>query len=989
MCLMYLSSTDYSGPVYNFTFASQHADAVGFAGQQDQARFRFRASDSAVTSDWVLTGTVAVDNEDPAAPVVADPAAPVTVDADTYELTGTAEADSLVTVLDDVGSIAGTQQLSGGATSFAVTVDLAREADNDFDVTATDAFGNVSPATDAPIITEDSVVLTTVVRVEADTGAPYYTNDATPEIVVSGEAGMVCRWGAADQVYGDLPPENELNIADIQASDTLPNQGADGAKIVYVSCRESGGLEQTTDDNLDIDFTLDTAAPTVVSASATPDPTAAGEVTVTVEFADAGGLDTAVAPTVQVTGLTSDYPVGQTSFVGSTWSGTFTLPDEDDQTVANIAVSDARDLAGTAVTPVLDAGTLAVDTVAPTAELTDAPPAATIETDIDITVGGADVTGYKYNLDSAGWSAEISPTTNITAAGLAIGAHTLAVVGRDTIGNWQTEGEATTVNWSVITAPTADPPAGTYDTVQLVAFESAGAVSIRYTTNGVPPTCVTGTAYTDPLPVGTDTTFEVIACDSDNAATSVSTFVYETTAIYGGDQLSALVAAGVLQIPGGDTGTAATQATVAFDFTVEVTGASGTSAIIIPAGTVITPSGGGTFDTTALAAAVLGVNAITGLDASATAHGVLQWGVAGLGLIFSQPITVRLAVGGSLDGNLLNILRSISGNDGWTIEGIVPPTSCTVTAGICEFTINMASHFTAVTYQQTGGGGGGGGGGGALPTSSDTTPPGSVTNFSATPGDGQILLAWTNPGDGDLTVVNIVRSTLSYPAGPNLGTSIYAANGVFKLDSGLINNQTYYYSAFAYDNSGNYSVATTASAAPQAGLPNPEMPDVPAGGTYNPGTASAGSPTINLDLGINDDPTIELIVPTGSLIKGFSDAVYYYGSDGKRYVFPNQRIYMSWYADFDDVITISDEQLASIPLGGNVTYKPGVRMIKIQSDPKVYAVARGGILRWVTTQEVAEALYGPNWNQFIDDVNVAFFVAYTIGDPITEADLGI
>ena len=48
-----------------------------------------------------------------------------------------------------------------------------------------------------------------------------------------------------------------------------------------------------------------------------------------------------------------------------------------------------------------------------------------------------------------------------------------------------------------------------------------------------------------------------------------------------------------------------------------------------------------------------------------------------------------------------------------------------------------------------------------------------------------------------------------------------------------------------------------------------------------------------------------------------------------------------------------------------------------------------GVLRWVTSEAVAVALYGPNWNQMIDDVNVAFFVTYTIGDPITEADVGL
>src|SRR3990167_5556422 len=81
----------------------------------------------------------------------------------------------------------------------------------------------------------------------------------------------------------------------------------------------------------------------------------------------------------------------------------------------------------------------------------------------------------------------------------------------------------------------------------------------------------------------------------------------------------------------------------------------------------------------------------------------------------------------------------------------------------------------------------------------------------------------------------------------------------------------------------------------------------------------------------------------GDLIRGESySAVYYYGQDGFRYVFPNDKTYFTWYENFDDVKWISDSDLSDIQIGGNVTYKPGVKMIKINSDPKVYVVGSGG-----------------------------------------------
>jgi hypothetical protein len=114
-------------------------------------------------------------------------------------------------------------------------------------------------------------------------------------------------------------------------------------------------------------------------------------------------------------------------------------------------------------------------------------------------------------------------------------------------------------------------------------------------------------------------------------------------------------------------------------------------------------------------------------------------------------------------------------------------------------------------------------------------------------------------------------------------------------------------------------------------------------------------------------------------------AVYYIGASGKRHAFPNSRIYFSWYTDFSGVKVISAEDLASIPLGSNVRYKPGSRMVKFTTDPKVYAVDLNGKLRWVKTEAAAKALYGDAWNTKIDDISDAFFGGYAFGDDIDSS----
>ncbi|MEI7741729.1 MAG: hypothetical protein WCJ29_04450, partial [bacterium] len=172
-------------------------------------------------------------------------------------------------------------------------------------------------------------------------------------------------------------------------------------------------------------------------------------------------------------------------------------------------------------------------------------------------------------------------------------------------------------------------------------------------------------------------------------------------------------------------------------------------------------------------------------------------------------------------------------------------------------------------------------------------------------------------------------------------------------------------------------------------LPTPTTPVVIPNvtGSYSPTGAADYSSNINGDKSIATPSDLIPYCTSGTLIKGSTSAVYYCGANGKRYVFPNAAIFKSWYNDFSGVITLSDVALGGITIGGNVTYRPGKRMVKIQSDPKVYAIAKGGLLRPIADEATARALYGANWNKMIDDVSDAFFVNYTMGVPISLSDV--
>lgn len=121
----------------------------------------------------------------------------------------------------------------------------------------------------------------------------------------------------------------------------------------------------------------------------------------------------------------------------------------------------------------------------------------------------------------------------------------------------------------------------------------------------------------------------------------------------------------------------------------------------------------------------------------------------------------------------------------------------------------------------------------------------------------------------------------------------------------------------------------------------------------------------------------------GDLIKASGPSVYFYANDGTRFVFPNEKTYFSWYSDFSAVKTITDAELAAIPLGKNVTIRPGTKLVKITTDPKTYAVTKCGTLHWIESETVAKALYGDAWATRVVDVPDAFFENYSVGSSVS------
>jgi len=110
----------------------------------------------------------------------------------------------------------------------------------------------------------------------------------------------------------------------------------------------------------------------------------------------------------------------------------------------------------------------------------------------------------------------------------------------------------------------------------------------------------------------------------------------------------------------------------------------------------------------------------------------------------------------------------------------------------------------------------------------DLTPPGDVTSFTATAGDEQASLSWTNPNDADFKGTTVrYRTDGTYPTSETDGNPVCDRTASPESSdscthTGLTNGTTYYYTAFPYDTLDNYaSVAASAqdSAIPAAAVP--------------------------------------------------------------------------------------------------------------------------------------------------------------------------
>lgn len=245
-------------------------------------------------------------------------------------------------------------------------------------------------------------------------------------------------------------------------------------------------------------------------------------------------------------------------------------------------------------------------------------------------------------------------------------------------------------------APSANPLPGTFNSTQEITLSSDGAASIFYTTDGTIPDCQeeNGELYESPFPILSTKNVKAIACTEEGYGSPVASFNYTIELKTDSVGLASVLEA--VFVPASGESLSLTQSlTVSQDLEINTT-ASG-SKVILEEATVITRADDQPFDATTLTSSETDIGLLAGLTEGQIFEAALQWGIASISLNFDRAITINIFVGTALNGQTLNVNRSVTGIDGWTTDGIVPPATCLVADGICSFQATKASVYAAIT----------------------------------------------------------------------------------------------------------------------------------------------------------------------------------------------------------------------------------------------------------------------------------------------------
>lgn len=150
----------------------------------------------------------------------------------------------------------------------------------------------------------------------------------------------------------------------------------------------------------------------------------------------------------------------------------------------------------------------------------------------------------------------------------------------------------------------------------------------------------------------------------------------------------------------------------------------------------------------------------------------------------------------------------------------------------------------------------------------------------------------------------------------------------------------------------------------------------------------AGKPFVPIDHPENNNdrdgtgPTHNTIFMDMAEEGGKNATIWYYGDDGKKYLFHYTGIFHSWFPGGPEkcclVKTVPTDVFNAIPKGsmanGEVCHRPGLNIIKFKIEgteiqrpnaDDLFVISKGCVMRQLASPEVAREIFGPDWENLI------------------------
>lgn len=220
-------------------------------------------------------------------------------------------------------------------------------------------------------------------------------------------------------------------------------------------------------------------------------------------------------------------------------------------------------------------------------------------------------------------------------------------------------------------------------------------------------------------------------------------------------------------------------------------------------------------------------------------------------------------------------------------------------------------------------------------TLGDLTPPTNPT-LTATAGDQVVLLQWTLPNEPDLAGVKLIRTTGSYPTGPDDGVLVYDGLGNSMLDTGLTNGTTYYYALYAYDINGNFSSGALDNATPFGTIDQPATSTPPVIPPTEPPTTPPTSTPPTEPVTPPTTPTEPTIPPPTTGLTDILLNALYYTANGSILLQPNPSGYYGVLPGSSVYVYVPTANLGSTPQLGVMTVAGGAYSLVLNGDGTAY-----------------------------------------------------